>query len=331
MFLLPRLYYSHYGALEGMFLALAIALPVGRLVAQLARHGPDLAAPLVAAVAAAALIAGVGVRDVVGEPRIQPGPSVSAAKALIPAGSCVLTDAPSYTVAANRFISTDPGCPALVDPQGTLIEMTDGRGVFAALAVRSKVSELWLNGFTAARYVWLFEGSATRIPWTPALNAYLASHFRLIAFGSTSKSGGDVPPSGLYVRRLTPELPRSCREPAWACARYIRYVRQEGMPFAPPTPASAPSIPASAPGIPAGAPSIPAGAPSIQVTVTAGSQEDVQRRSDMMVRVLAAHSRGSDVPLCRLVPSRRDHAPGHETGKGKRRLQSGITVVRTST
>jgi alpha-1,2-mannosyltransferase len=224
MFLLPRLYYSHYGALEGLFLALAIALPVGRLVAYLAGHGLDLAAPLVAAVAAAALIAGVGVRDLVGEPRIQPGPSVSAAKALIPAGSCVLTDAPSYTMAANRFISTDPGCPALVDPQGTLIEMTDGRGVYAAPAVTSKVSELWLNGFTAARYVWLFPGSGTRIPWTPALNAYLVAHFRLIAFGSTGKSGGDVPRSGLYVRRLTPVLPQSRREPTWGCTRYARYI-----------------------------------------------------------------------------------------------------------
>ena len=200
-FLLPKLYYSHYGAFEGPFLALAIALPVGRLVAYLAGRGLKLAAPLAAAVAAAVLIAGVGVRDLVGEPRIGSGPSVSAAKILIPAGACVLTDAPSYTVAANRFISADPGCPALVDPQGTLIEMTDGRQMAATLPVISQVSTLWLNGFTAANYVWLFPGSGTRIPWTPALHAYLMAHFRLIAFGSTYNSYGNIPPSGLYARR----------------------------------------------------------------------------------------------------------------------------------
>jgi hypothetical protein len=200
-FMLPRLYYSHYGGFEGLFLALAIALPVGRLIAHLAGHGLQLAAPLVAAVAAAALIAVVGVRDLVGQPLIQPGPSISAARTLIPAGACVLTDAPSYTVAANRFISAVPGCPVLVDPQGTLIEMTDGQDLAAAPPVRSKVSALWLNDFTAARYVWLFPGSASRIPWTPALSSYLVAHFRLIAFASTGKSRGGVPPSGLYVRR----------------------------------------------------------------------------------------------------------------------------------
>jgi hypothetical protein len=108
----------------------------------------------------------------------------------------VLTDAPSYTVAADRFTAATPGCPALVDAQGTLIAMTNGKQLSAPTAVRAQVTEVWREGFATARYVWLFPGNWTRIVWTASLRAYLLSHFRLVAFGS-----GGATPTGLYFRR----------------------------------------------------------------------------------------------------------------------------------
>jgi hypothetical protein len=200
MLLLPRLYYSHYGSFAGPFLALTVALPVGRLIAVL----PVSRFTARALGAAAAVVVGlplvwVGVRGVQALTAVPGGPSVTVAKQLIPAGSCVLTDSPSYTVAADRFV-TRPGCPALVDPQGTLIAMTNGTEFSAAPSARARVSALWLSGLEQAQYVWLFEGNGTRVPWNHELHTYLQSHFRLIAFRGPASNFPYDPPSGLYKR-----------------------------------------------------------------------------------------------------------------------------------
>jgi hypothetical protein len=225
MMVLPRLYYAHYGAFAAPFLALALALPAGRLAAspagRLASLPADgLAGPrvrtVVFGVVAAVVLTGIGVRDLVSSPAVANGPSVAIAERLIPAGACVLTDAPSYTVAADRFTSvlysgSMAGCPALVDAQGTLIAMTGGKELGAPPAVRARVTALWAEGFGTAGYVWIFPGSWTRIPWTPALRAYLASHFRLIAFGGPAVGG--APASGLYARTPSTPAPRQRPHP----------------------------------------------------------------------------------------------------------------------
>ena len=38
----------------------------------------------------------------------------------------MLTDQVSVTLAANRFVSTDPNCPKLVDSLGTTLALSDG-------------------------------------------------------------------------------------------------------------------------------------------------------------------------------------------------------------
>lgn len=194
MVLLPRLYYSHYGSFLGPFLALTVALPGGQLASRL---GPRVVLWLSAV--AAVLLAVVGVRSVDTLTPVAKRPSVAVAQRLIPAGACVLTDVPSYLVEADRF-TTKAGCPELVDPQGTLIAMTNGAELSTPTAVRAQVSAVWLAGFEHAEYVWLFSGNATRVPWTPELHAYLVTHFRLIAFGNAYGISRDIPPSGLYVR-----------------------------------------------------------------------------------------------------------------------------------
>lgn len=195
MMLLPRLYYSHYGSFAGPFVALTVALPLGRL---LGRIGAFRALAL--AVVVSLPLVWLGTSAVAALTPVPGGPSVATASRLIPAGACVVTDIPSYTVAANRY-ATRPGCPAMVDPQGTLIALTDGAELNGSAAARAPVVAVWLAAFEQAQYVWLFPGDNTRVPWNHELYSYLTSHFHLIAFGDRSGSSRNIPPSGLYQRK----------------------------------------------------------------------------------------------------------------------------------
>ena len=46
------------------------------------------------------------------------GPEFAAITNRIPAGSCVVYSEVSYGIEANRWTSSDPNCPTLVDPLG---------------------------------------------------------------------------------------------------------------------------------------------------------------------------------------------------------------------
>ena len=202
MLLYPYGYWSHYGAVAGPFIALAVALPVGLLRPAEHRYQmvPLIAVSLVAAVA----ISTVGLRQFDAETRLQTSTTLAVrADRLIPSGSCVLTNNSSLAVSAGRFTSAAPGCPAMVDSYGTLLAMTDGRKTHASRQMVTSVTALWYKEFSRARYVWLEAGSQGQIPWTPALYAYFNREFRLI--GLVNGPGGrDVPPGGLYVRRAPP-------------------------------------------------------------------------------------------------------------------------------
>jgi Glycosyltransferase family 87 len=199
MFLWPYNYWSHYGAFAGAFIALVFALSVSQLRPWEYRShlGPALAVGLVAAI----LITWVGVRQFVTETGLQTSTSLAAsADGLIPAGSCVLTDDTSLTVSADRFVSGQAGCPAMVDAWGTLLSMTDGQKMFASPQVLSSVAAMWQSAFSRTRYVWLVPGSQGQIPWTPDLYASFSRRFRLIGLASGPGSRY-VPEGGLYVRR----------------------------------------------------------------------------------------------------------------------------------
>jgi hypothetical protein len=111
-----------------------------------------------------------------------------------------VTDDTSLTVSADRFISAQAGCPAMVDAWGTLLAMTDGQKMFASPQVLDAVAAMWQSAFSRARYVWLVTGSQGQIPWTAQLSAYFSHHFRLV--GLVNGPGSRyAPEGGLYVRR----------------------------------------------------------------------------------------------------------------------------------
>ncbi|HUL24788.1 MAG TPA: glycosyltransferase 87 family protein [Streptosporangiaceae bacterium] len=197
-FLLPADFYNHYAAFLAPFLALAIALPVSRVLGALPATGPwaRAAAPLRRGAAAAAVVALtiLAVLQAGAESSIAaaiPASEISAAERAIPPGACVVTDQVSYTIAINRFVSDMPGCSLMVDAVGSDYALSGGHNALTGAAAFPAVDRLWMSAFRSAQYLWITASSAPRIPWTPRLRAYLLANFVPLTEG----------PDWLYARK----------------------------------------------------------------------------------------------------------------------------------
>ena len=208
----PSEWYVHYAAFAGPFLMVLLALSAARLFApgkpRRERPGKPRSRRIrlvsVAAVFTALAIAAMAAADGYTVTTLYPARNLSQASAFIPAGACVLTDTASVTIAIDRFSTSSPGCPAVVDTVGTLIATTHGKDFVAGPGVLQADTRVWQLAFQHAEYVWLIGNNGytgARIAWTPGLFAYFVSHFRLIGLASSFPGAGDVPRGGLYVRR----------------------------------------------------------------------------------------------------------------------------------
>jgi hypothetical protein len=168
-FMFPDDFFYHCAAFLGPFLALVLGLAAGRL-ARL-RPGPVLA--VVAAVAVLGVIHALAIPLL-----LQRSPTVGdEVAAVIPAGSCVVADDAEYTLTANRFLSSSPDCPLIVDALGVTIAISGS--VDPGSAQARAAAPTWLSYFRRADYVLLTPLSATRIPWDSQLESYLELHFRV--------------------------------------------------------------------------------------------------------------------------------------------------------
>jgi alpha-1,2-mannosyltransferase len=203
LFLWPQLYYPHYGAFEGPFLALALALPIGLL--RPAQSSVHLLAAVAVGMTAAVLIAGVGLWQVGGMTRLKPlvAPSaIATADGLIPPGSCVVTNEASLTIVANRFVSNVPGCPLVVDSYGSFLAITDGWTRGASPPVIRATVRAWETWLAHADYLWINRANiGDELPWTPAFYSYIVGHFRLVALAHNRPAQDNIPRGGLYERR----------------------------------------------------------------------------------------------------------------------------------
>jgi alpha-1,2-mannosyltransferase len=130
------------------------------------RWGTAVVAVVVAAVALVELVQLSAVR-------VQGNPGVAS---VIPAGSCVISDQVSMTIAANRF-TTAPGCPDVVDALAQTLVLSHGASPAGGAGKQQAVVAAWESIFSQAQYVWLTSGYQARIPWTPQLNAWFHEHF----------------------------------------------------------------------------------------------------------------------------------------------------------
>jgi alpha-1,2-mannosyltransferase len=192
MFLWPPQFHYHFAEFLSPFMALTLALPVSRLLGGAQPDGgvavtwPRTSGPKAArqaglaitAVAALALavVAAFQFRFESAIPRVI-GPIPATIDRLVPPGACVLTDQVSVTLAANRFVSTDPGCPKMVDSLGSTLALSDGLKPQTGAANVPAVNAAWNQAFSHAQYVILTATNTRRIAWSPQLEAYFASHF----------------------------------------------------------------------------------------------------------------------------------------------------------
>ncbi len=206
MFVWPSEFYNHYAAFAGPFLALIIALPLGTLAghrwpATPGGRGPGRWPARAAAGLAAAAVGLMAFQQYRAEVPLTAQPvQTAAADRLIPRGSCVVTDVVSITISADRFDSSVPGCPLMVDSFGTLIALTSGQNMSASPRVLGTVAQVWRSAFERAQYVWLDGDTQGRITWTPALHAYFTSHFTLIGLTDHYRGTRHTPRGGLYIR-----------------------------------------------------------------------------------------------------------------------------------
>jgi hypothetical protein len=203
VFFYPNQFYFHFVAFLAPFLALAVALPVSRLVNE-TRPRADAARPKAnkagagrrlrwaATTLAVLLIVGFGVSETIG--LYHQGHSaravrtaafqanmIAVTKRVVPYGSCVLTDRVSYTIAANRFINHVPGCSPEDDGVGANLALSHGMSANAGAGNVPAVAAMWREAFEHAQYVLLTSHNDKRIAWSPALETYFYHNFYRVA------------------------------------------------------------------------------------------------------------------------------------------------------
>jgi alpha-1,2-mannosyltransferase len=196
-FLLPVNFYYHYPAFLAPFLGMALALPAARMAdarsaaARRARWARGLWRFAVPVTGLAILVLPLAVPGPESSPTPTYSGALTAVERVIPHGACVLTDEVALLISADRFSSSAPGCPVVVDGTGTSYALGQGRSAAAAGSVPA-VAAVWQQAFRAARYVLLTPYNLKRIAWTPQLRAYLRDNFAAVT--------GNWAPLQLYVR-----------------------------------------------------------------------------------------------------------------------------------
>ena len=191
-------FFLHFPAFLAPFLGLAIGLAAARLTRPArtqrastgrARTGRGWVEWTVVSLITLAVLA-LAIPEANQERTVTPRVSAAALAAvrrIVPPGACVLTDQVSYTIAADRFYSTAPGCSLLVDSIGTDYSLGHGRDAATGAARYPAVDAAWRNAFQHAQYVWLsVKFNPRRIAWTPTLRSYFRSHFRPVLHDGTS-------------------------------------------------------------------------------------------------------------------------------------------------
>jgi hypothetical protein len=131
--------------------------------------------------AALVVVAAFQFRFESGAPKVI-GPIPAAIEQIIPSGACVLTDQVSVTLAANRFVSTDPNCPKVIDSLGTTLALSHGLKPQTGAAKVAAVNAMWSQAFSKTQYVLLTATNQRRIAWSPQLRAYFVNHFHEVYY-----------------------------------------------------------------------------------------------------------------------------------------------------
>ena len=196
-------FYDHYGAFPAAFAALVAGCVAGRARRALARFATPrrrLARrlPLAAAACVVILVAALVVGEIdfdVAATKGAGNPALAIDTA-IPPGACAISDAPILLVSANRYLANRPGCPAVVDPEGTLLALSAGRPRPASPAKVPGLAAIWHRWLARSEFFVESGTDVRRVPWTPGLATWFAHRFIRLP----------DPGASVYVRRTYPGL-----------------------------------------------------------------------------------------------------------------------------
>ncbi len=208
-------YTSHYAYLPAALLAPLLGILVGALTRAGARAtrserlgsvGLDVVCACVALLFA--LVAVVAflptVRSVTKLENSSAFDPSSDLKASIPAGACTLSDFPSDLIAADRYLSSSPGCPPVVDPFGMFLTEDHGNqphvGV-PAHPIPPAFGERWFGYLQATDYVVMSVPFTSYIAWTKPLVAYFRANYGLVTSFTYPLRNGSQAVRYVYVNR----------------------------------------------------------------------------------------------------------------------------------
>jgi len=182
-------FFYHYPAFPGPWLAIVVGISLATLIerAAAAWSGLPLRQIAVGGIALVLLFACVlQLTEVVGLATPKRAADISR---LIPPGACVVSDEVSLTIAADRFDSTQPGCPVMIDSLATTLVLAHGQSVQGGADHNKAAIDGWRALLLKAKYVWLSPNHWKRIPfgYNSAQWKWFTTHFRQIA--PTYKNG----------------------------------------------------------------------------------------------------------------------------------------------
>jgi len=181
-------FFYHYPAFAAPWLALSAGCAAGALASGFAGR-PQVRRALIGCCGAAVLaVAAFQVSELSG----LRATSVYPDRALIPTGSCVVSDESSLQIAANRFTAARPGCPDVLDGLAQTLVLSSGVSVQGGAAGHPDVVAAWQSILSRADYVWLSPNHARRIPWTPELSAWFAANFQPLHVRGHARGLGQV-------------------------------------------------------------------------------------------------------------------------------------------
>jgi 4-amino-4-deoxy-L-arabinose transferase-like glycosyltransferase len=108
----------------------------------------------------------------------EPGAVVSVA---IPKGACAISDSPAVLILGNRYLSTTPDCPAIVDPYGMFLALNGGVVPPNTSPPAASFTERWRTDFEEAQFVVLTFPFSDYVPWTTSLTTWFSQNYVLIS------------------------------------------------------------------------------------------------------------------------------------------------------
>ncbi|HEY7433238.1 MAG TPA: hypothetical protein VH641_21170 [Streptosporangiaceae bacterium] len=187
MFLWPPQFHYHFTTFLAPFLALSVGLTLANVAAVYTERGRDAhprrwVVPAVTGLAAV-VIAVLASFQPNSSSTLGPviGTVPAAVDRVIPPGSCVLTDQVSVTIAANRFVSSAPRCPLMVDTLGTDLALSRGLKPETGAGRVPAVRDAWLAALRHSQYLLLTNSNWRRIPWSAELTRYMHRNFVQVA------------------------------------------------------------------------------------------------------------------------------------------------------